>query len=371
MKVVHIAPGLGRGGAESVLQTLVVNAPPGTQSIVVSLTSADAIGESLARDGVRVYAGDTDAGWMPTILWLGCVLKRERPDIVQTWLYKGDLIGGAVARLLGLKVIWGVHHADFAISTNKFTTVVAARFAGILSRLIPDRIVCCSPGTAQVHRHLGYSPAAITVVTNGINTSRFSPERRDRASLVAELGISSDKTLIAFPARYHPIKGHRLFADAAAQLLNKRPNAHFVLFGRGTDNTNTELVGMLDEFGIGPNSISLLGERGDVPRLLASVELVVSCSLGEALPLTIAEAMACGAHVVATRVGDTAYLIGEAGDVVETQPKAMASAWDTALTAASAASTKSINARERVLSHFSEARMVSEYFELYRTEAGR
>ena len=117
-------------------------------------------------------------------------------------------------------------------------------------------------------------------------------------------------------ARYDSQKNHAGFITAAARIRRAMPHVHFVLAGTGVDETNEMLVKLILEHDL-KNHIHLLGRRTDMPRLMASLDILASSSYGEAFPNVLGEAMACGVPCVVTDVGDSAEIVGDTGRVVQ------------------------------------------------------
>ena len=149
-----------------------------------------------------------------------------------------------------------------------------------------------------------------------------------RSAVRQELGLPVDATLIGFIARFHPQKDHRTFLQAATILSEQVPDSQFVLVGRGVTVDNEELRGLIAAHGP-RHGVHLLGERADIPRLTAALDIATcSSAFGESFPSVVGEAMACGVPCVVTDVGDAARIVGDTGRVV--LPKdaaALAAAW--------------------------------------------
>ena len=105
-RVVHIIVGLGDGGAEGVLTRLIMNSQ-NFSHVVISLTDYGKYGHSLSGSGVSVYALGIKKPLAAifSVYRLYMIIKSEKPDIVQTWMYHADLLGGLAARLAGVKKI--------------------------------------------------------------------------------------------------------------------------------------------------------------------------------------------------------------------------------------------------------------------------
>ncbi|CAM3653093.1 glycosyltransferase family 4 protein [Occultella aeris] len=125
------------------------------------------------------------------------------------------------------------------------------------------------------------------------------------------LGISPEHRMVLTAARLAPQKGLGLLADAAALLAARAPDARWLVAGSGP---------LLDELAdqvLGEDlPVILLGWRDDLSTLMATADVVVSTSAWEGQPLNLQEALAAGAPIVATDVGGTAEVTGDAAELV-------------------------------------------------------
>ena len=116
MRLVFITTGLSTGGAEAMLLKLLENIDRQKfEPNVISLTSLGEVGPRIAKLGIPVQALAMAPGkpGVLSVLRLVRLLRNLRPDIVQTWMYHADLIGGVAARLAGCKlVVWGLRNGD-------------------------------------------------------------------------------------------------------------------------------------------------------------------------------------------------------------------------------------------------------------------
>ncbi|HXY09595.1 MAG TPA: glycosyltransferase [Terriglobales bacterium] len=154
------------------------------------------------------------------------------------------------------------------------------------------------------------------VVPNGYDLIGFAggPELRKRVR--TDLGLDDDKVVIGIVGRFDPQKDYNNFVRAGSLLAAKVEHVRFLMLGRGIDAENEILKGWLAESGFADRFV-LTGERGDVPDLLAALDvLCVSSSCGEAFPNVVCEAMAMGVPCVVTDVGDAAQIVSDTGIVV-------------------------------------------------------
>jgi len=367
MKLVHIITGLKRGGAENVLYRLLAHQDQNEwPSTVVSLTSGGVMAEKIEALGIRVHSLDMRPGWpsFMALVRLTRMLHRLQPDAVQTWMYHANLLGGLAARLAGIRrVFWGLRHTTMDPEVDKLTTIWVAHLGGWLSGLIPYRIICCSKATWKTHLDAGYCRERMVIIPNGYNLEQYRPDPEARSHFMTMLDLPGQIALVGMAARYHPQKDHATFLSAAAQLLQEGLDAEFLLCGSGVENGNATLTRMITEQGL-QGKVHLLGERSDMTAFFSALDVAtLSSSHGEGFPNVVAEAMACGALVVSTDVGDAAEMIGDAGWVVPpSDATALASTWKKALSL-SPTLRKEVGdrARKRVRSNYSLSSMVAAY----------
>jgi glycosyltransferase involved in cell wall biosynthesis len=168
-------------------------------------------------------------------------------------------------------------------------------------------------------------------------------------------------------ARFHPQKDHETLCRAAGLVAAARPDVHLVLAGVGIDAGNERLVAWLRESGAA-DRCHLLGERDDMPRLTAALDLaLMTSSFGEAFPLVVGEAMACGVPCVVTDVGDARQMVADTGRVVPARDaQALAGAvLDLLAMPVDERAALGARARERVQRELSLTAVAARYESLY------
>ena len=163
------------------------------------------------------------------------------------------------------------------------------------------------------------------------------------------------------------MKDHANFLQAAAHLLQEYPDIHFALVGTGVVKENESLYQTIEQLGISHRT-HLLGERSDMPRLMAALDIMTSASAyGEAFPLVLGEAMSSGVPCTVTDVGDSGLIVGNTGWVVPPKnPQALAKAWQESIElGAEGREALGKAARTRVIECFSLDSVVASYERLY------
>lgn len=372
IRITHLITGLNTGGAEMMLYKVLCQMNRDAfRAEVISMIEIGALGEKIAKLGIRVRTLHMRPGIPdPRALWrLVRILKEQRPDLMQTWMYHANLMGSIAAKLAqDIPIIWGIHHSNFDPKKSKRRTVWTMKAAALLSSRIPRGVICCGEAPRRVHIQTGYDARKITVIPNGFDLVNFRPDPLARVSVRRELGIPAQAPVIGLVARFHPKKDHRTFVAAAGLLHQTKPDTYFVLCGDGIGPENQELSQWIQQAGIS-GRCKLLGVREDMPRLMAALDIVTSSSsYGEGFPIVLGEAMACGVPCVATDVGDSALIVGSAGRVVTAQqPHSLAQAWNEVLGLNQEQRSRlGREARQRIEQNFSLPVIVRRYENLYK-----
>lgn len=180
---------------------------------------------------------------------------------------------------------------------------------------LPVRIVYNSSDGKLHHEAFGYHASRSVVIPNGFNLAQFSIDEKARVKYRQAMNVPPDTIVIGMIARFHPMKDHTTFLQAASLLRRQRSNLLFVLVGDGCDPTNAALQSAIGQLDLGQN-VLLLGERSDVHALANAFDIGALSSVSEGFPNVVGELMACGVPCVATDVGDTKWLIGDTGILV-------------------------------------------------------
>lgn len=322
LKVLHVIVGLNVGGAELMLKRLIESQKqlPRYEHSVISLTGPGVIGPQLISQGISVRClGMKGLLGLPKAFWgLLNEMRIFRPDIVQTWMYHADFLGGLAARCAGIRnVIWGVRTTDLE-KGGKSATRLIRKFCAYLSRSVPTKIVCAAEASRKAHIAVGYNAQRMLVIPNGFDLSRLIATTEQRCTLRASLSLSEEHLVIGSLGRFNPVKDQANFIAATAMLAEFNPALRFLMVGRGLTPDNVALTELLNDTGYADRYI-LLGERRDAAVCLSAMDIFCLHSKTEGFPNVLGEAMAMGVPSVATDVGDAALLLGGNGIVVPAQ----------------------------------------------------
>lgn len=319
MKIVHIIIGLNVGGAELMLKRLVLKSQEKKefQYSVISLTDIGVIGTELKIKGIPVYSlGMQSAVSIPNVvLKLRKLLKELQPDVVHTWMYHADFLGGLAAKSMGVKnIVWCIRTTDVSQGASKIT-VYLSKICAKLSYYIPNTIVCAAYVSKEYHIGIGYDKSKMIVIPNGFDIDVLVATDEDGLDIRRQNSLTVDDIVIGSVGRFNSVKNQKLFVEAASFLVKKKPNLKFMMVGRNNTVENKELMSWIESYGLEDN-FRLLGQRNDIPKCLKAIDIFCLHSKTEGFPNVLGEAMAMSLPCVTTDVGDAKLLLDKTGKVV-------------------------------------------------------
>ncbi len=324
MRVLHIISGLGVGGAEMLLyQQLASLRREQVESYVIALRGGP-VAEKIAALGVPVEIIEFEKLFNApmSLLRLTWRVRAIAPDLVQTWMYHGDLFGGIAVKLAQplnprIPVLWNVLMSKIDPAYIKFETRLVIRACALFSHMIPEVIIVNNEAARLNHVALGYSGKKFALIPSSFDPDKFLPDPVARAELRNSLGISPDALVVGIAGRIDPAKDFGNFFAAGREVCETKSQVVLMACGEGISMDNPQIQEWLE--GIAPSQVRVLGRQSDMPRFWAAVDVGVSSSLSEGFSLAIGEAMSTGIPCAVTDVGDSSRVVGETGLTVPPQ----------------------------------------------------
>jgi len=242
------------------------------------------------------------------------LIRRERPDILHSYLVLPNLIAAAAHPFSKkTKIVWGVRASDMDWKAYDWLARLVFRLSKPLSH-VADLIVVNSQAGYRYHVAQGYPASRMVVIANAIEVEVFRSMPEARRAVRAQWGASQHEKLVGIVGRLDPMKDHRTFLRAAAALRNE---ARFVIVGTGATGYTSYIKDLADRLGLAPRVV-WAGARDDTAAVFNAFDVAVcSSSWGEGFPNVIGEAMASGVPCVATDVGDSRLVLGDSHYIVE------------------------------------------------------
>lgn len=320
MRILHIINSSHVGGTERALAGLLeFSAAKGVDNYVITLLPPGPMDKEYVRSSREVFSLNLTRGSASLGGAIRAINKcrQIRPHLIVTWMYQADLLAAflQIATIGQIPVVWNLRTSATVDLVGRTSGVVRSLCAH-LSKYVPSKIVCNSPAVQAAHTEIGYHCEQMVVIPNGYDLTVFKPNRGDRDSVRAELGIPMTSKLVGMFARWDPAKDYKSFLNAAAQISGRHSDVHFLLSGEGTELARNE-ISKLSSVSDCVRRFHVMGLRHDMARLHASLDIGVLMSrMNEGFPNSIAESMACGVPCIVSDAGGAAYVVGNAGRVV-------------------------------------------------------
>jgi glycosyltransferase involved in cell wall biosynthesis len=300
------------GGAEILAARLARQLNTSYRFVFFCLDGSGDLGAELRDEGftVRVLCRRPGVDWSCSRR-LGSLVRRERVDLLHAHQYT-PFFYGALSRVFGRRVpIVFTEHGRHQPDYPRRKRMLANRF--LLRKC--DRVIAV--GAAVRHALIaneGIAPQRVGIVYNGVPLDRFRVSLTDnaRAAVRSDIGVRPDDLVVIQVARLDYLKDHGTAIRTIERVGRTDPRARLVLVGDGPERGRVEALVRGRELG---DHVRFLGQRSDVPQLLAASDIVLLTSVSEGIPLTLIEAMGAGRPVVSTRVGGVREVVadGETG----------------------------------------------------------
>jgi glycosyltransferase involved in cell wall biosynthesis len=318
-KVLWIIKGLGRGGAERLLESSIpyFNRTVYDYEVVYFLPHKNDVVPVLKQANIPVFCVNIKFPLDILGLWrLQSLLRERRPDILHIHLPYAGILGRVAGRMAGVKnIVYTEHNIMekyhpltrlFNLATYSMNNIAIAVSEEVKHSMERYRL-------SKHTRHI--------VIKNGIDLVANDVPGDAIIKTREALGIPATYKIVGNVAHIRPEKGHEYLLQAAKIVVDRYPEITFVIVGREkTSGEIKRLEGIAKELGIKQNVI-FTGFRQDVAALVSIFDVFVLSSLAEGLPLALLEAMVRGKPPVATAVGGIPEVIEDGVNGLLVPPK--------------------------------------------------
>ncbi|MQA10554.1 MAG: glycosyltransferase [Pseudonocardiaceae bacterium] len=288
MKVLHVITGLGVGGAELQLRSILQHTRH--TSDVVTLYNPGAVADMIRADGGRVYdLGMRSNTELSALLRLRKLISDGWYDVVHTHLYRSCVYGRLAARLAGTPVVLSTEHSigETHLERRRMTAGVRALYLG--TERLSQATIAVSDAVRDRLVNWGVPAGKLTVIPNGLDFDRVAFGAEARSRVRAEFGIPQGSYVLGVLGRLDANKRFDLVIEAAAPLLGE--DAKLLVVGNGAERERLESVAR----GTGAaEHVIFAGERHDVAAMFSALDLFIASSAQETFGLSVLEALANG-----------------------------------------------------------------------------
>lgn len=323
MTIFFLARSLNFGGAERQLVVLAKGLKEeGYDVIVAVFYGGGQFEKELKQSGVTFEDLNKGGRWevFSFLLRLAALLKRSKPSVVYGFLSLPNVLLVLLHKLVpNAKVVWGVRATDPDFSHYNWLVPLVYKAENYLARYSDLVIVNSDAGRRDCEKRR-FSTSKLVVIPNGIDTVYFSPDNKAGKAFRTQHGVLDNEKLIGVVGRLDPMKGHPAFLAAFALVRKEVSRVKALIVGEKSELHEDYLKALhkqAEELDIG-HLVIWAQPCEAMPAVYSAIDILVSSSsFGEGFSNVIAEAMSCATPCVATRVGDSAKIVGNLGVVVE------------------------------------------------------
>lgn len=303
-KLLILTTGLRKGGAETALFNNILQIKDSYNLSIISLSLGGYFLEKLKNQNINVTCFDHRSIllFFPNLIKLIYFVIKEKPALIQTWMYHADFVSILIKPFTKAKIIWGIRNGSPNLKINGFKTHFIIVINSIFSKIVPNKIVYCSIKSKELHEDFGFYKRVGKYIPNGISLKKNKLKIIDKKP--------NDIFKIGNVSRWHPHKDHRSLIEALSIIKNMGVNVKLILVGKNLDNKNSELIEIINFYDL-INNVELLGEQYDVDSIYRKLDLFVLSSINEGFPNVLLEAINNKILSISTNVGDSNLLLTE------------------------------------------------------------
>jgi glycosyltransferase involved in cell wall biosynthesis len=300
--IIHIINSLDQGGTENVLYQLLKKSVDEYTVELIVLQGKGYFSDKINALNIHIhYLHLNKKNIFKSLNLMRKIINHQKPDIIQTWLYHSDLLGGLIGKFYKTPIIlWSIRCEGIHL---KRSTQIIQKLCAKLSKFIPTSIISNSQAAKDSHILKGYDAVKIKVIHNGIDLKKFSRKMTRISNLCVTIGALG---------RNHPDKNYPNLIQAIDMVCASIPNVKFKICGPGCNDLNTYLKNIKYH-----DKVEIINGTDSISAYLSSLDIFIMPSKTESFPNALAEAMSFGLPCIASNVGDIAMILNKYGMLID------------------------------------------------------
>ncbi len=307
MKILHIITSLSYGGAQETLYNIITNQKsPNINHIVLSIRGSSKYTTLIKNRNITCYdlnISKSKINLLPGFINLIKIIKYEKPNLIQSWMYHSDLLGSLASLITKTPIYWCLVNFSLDPKTTKLNTRITSKICSYLSYIVPKKIISCSSSASQYHIDRGYKHNIFVNIDLGITINKKNIN-------INKQNLSNTNFIIGCIGRWDPQKNHKNLIFAFNNIINKKNKKNFklLLAGPNVDKNNIDLLKLVRDLKL-EKYVKILGFVKNLDNFYSAIHLNILPSVGEAFPISLLESMIRKKIVIATNVGENSKIL--------------------------------------------------------------
>lgn len=326
MKIIHIINSLKKGGAEGNLYRLCKFHKKKYKNdiniTIITLINNGFYEAELKKLGISIFSLNINKqrkifDFAKKVLKLRNFLKKQNPDIIQSWMYHSNFISLFIQKVFYHKLFWNIRHSELNTNISKKMTILISIICGIFSKIVPQKIVYCSKKSINFHENQHfYCKNKNALIYNGFSDKTYYPLKKLRINFRERYKINDSDIIIGYAGRYARQKNIFSMLFAFSKIIKDHNNVFLFMVGRDISDKNRELVSQINRLKIN-HKIIFLNQQNNLLQFYNGIDLLLLTSHSESFPNVIAESMLCSTPVLSSNAGCSKKIINGIGFIMK------------------------------------------------------
>ncbi|WP_435116901.1 glycosyltransferase [Candidatus Pelagibacter bacterium nBUS_49] len=326
MKILHIINSLKKGGAEGNLYRLCEFQKKKYQNkielTIITLIKNGYYEKNLISQGIKIFSLGISKktkiiDLIKNIFNLRNIIKKENPDIIQSWMYHSNILTIFAPKMFHNKIIWNIRHSELNYKISKITTILISRICGLVSNYIPRKIIYCSETSMKFHeQNHSYKKNKSVLIYNGYSKKIYYPSNDLRDIFRKKNKLKKKDIVLGFAGRFAKQKNIEALLIAFSKNIKEHNNLYLYLVGKDVSKNNKKLIEWVSRLKI-KNKTFFLNEQKNLLEFYNGIDLLLLPSHSESFPNVIAEAMLCSTPVLSSNAGCANKIIDRYGFIMK------------------------------------------------------
>ena len=325
MKIIHLINSLNKGGAEGNLYRLCKfhkkKYKNNINITIITLIDNGFYEAELKKFGIKIFSLNMNKqnkffDFIKKVLKLRKFIKKQNPDIIQSWMYHSNFITLFIPKRFYDKLFWNIRHSELNIKISKKMTIFLSIICGLFSKIVPKKIIYCSEKSINFHENYHfYSKNKAVLIYNGCSDKTYYPSKNLYLDFRKKNKIKKTEIVIGYAGRYAKQKNIFSMLFAFSKIIKNQKNVYLYMVGKDISLQNKELTSYVNNLKIN-NNVFFLNEQKNLLEFYNGIDFLLLASHSESFPNVIAEAMLCSTPVLSSNAGCSKKIIDDFGFIM-------------------------------------------------------